>query len=186
MKRIFIAVKVEPGAALKKMIFTLKSSFASERIKWVDLLNIHLTLAFLGDTEEKRLEALSGLLKNICNGYPSFEFLLSGTGVFKNFRDPKVIWAGIINSVELNELQSLIGSGLRSADFVFPERPYNPHLTLARIKTVSDNENLRKVLLKYSGTAFQKVPVKEVILFESILRPEGPLYKPLEKYLLRD
>jgi 2'-5' RNA ligase len=184
MKRTFIAVKVEPGDELKKMISSLKSSLSSERMKWVDLVNIHLTLAFLGDTEEKRLDVLSGILKNICNGYPVFEFLLSGTGVFKNFRDPRVIWAGIKNSVELNELQSLIGSGLRSADFNIPERHFNPHLTLARMKSVLDVENLRKVLSRYSGTTFQKVPVKEVILFESILRPEGPVYKQLEKYSL--
>ena len=86
--------------------------------------------------------------------------------------------------MELSELQSLIESGLRSSDFRLSERHFNPHLTLARIKSVLDIENLRKLLLKYSGTTFQKVPVKEVILFESILRPEGPLYIPLEKYLL--
>jgi 2'-5' RNA ligase len=184
MKRIFVAVRVEPGSELKRMISSLKSLLASERIKWVDLINIHLTLVFLGDTEEKRLTELSGLLKEKCNGFPVFEFLLSGTGVFKNFRDPRVIWAGIKNSGELNELQSLISAGLKSAGFIFEERQFNPHLTIARIKSVSDNEKLKKVLGNYAGTDFQKVQVKEVILFESILRQEGPIYKQLEKYLL--
>jgi len=185
MKRIFIAVKVEPGAELERMISSLKSLLASERIKWVDLLNIHLTLVFLGDTEEIRLPEISGLLKGICNDFPAFEFLLMGTGVFKNFRDPRIIWAGVKNSEELNELQSLMAAGLKSAGFISEDRHFNPHLTIGRIKSASDNEKLNKVLGNYGGTNFQKVHVREIILFESILRQEGPLYKPLEKYLLK-
>lgn len=54
MKRIFIAVKVEAGAKVLRMISTFKALLADESIKWVDPVNIHITLAFLGDTEEKR------------------------------------------------------------------------------------------------------------------------------------
>ena len=67
---------------------------------------------------------------------------------------------------------------MKSTGFVIEERQFKPHLTLGRVKSVRDTENLKKVLEKYRDDEFQKVEVKEVILYESILMQTGPIYKP--------
>jgi 2'-5' RNA ligase len=184
MKRIFIAIKVNPGEKLERMISDIKSLLRSERIKWVDPGNNHLTLVFLGDTPESRIGQLSATIGNICSRFPEFGFNLAGTGVFRNYSDPKVIWAGINTSGQLEKLQSFITSGIKSIDFRVEERPFKPHLTIARIKSIIDKENLKSVINKYSDVNFQQVPVKEIILYESILKPEGPVYRKLESFPL--
>jgi 2'-5' RNA ligase len=184
MKRAFIAVKVEPGGELLRMISSFKALLGAENIKWVDPANIHLTLAFLGDTEEKRIKSITSMLKERCTGFNEFDFILAGTGIFKNYWGPRVIWVGIRSSEKLIMLNNIITDGLRENGFEIEDRQFRPHLTLGRVKSVKDTENLKKVLEKYRDTEFQKVEVKEVILFESILMQTGPIYKPLGSYSL--
>lgn len=184
MKRIFIAIKVIADPVLLKMMSDIRKGLSSERIKWVDPGNIHLTLAFLGDTEEKLIKPLAAMLKEKCTGFHEFEFVLAGTGIFRNFHDPRVIWAGIKSPGRLAELNDLISSGLKDEGFRVEERPFSPHLTLGRIKSVSDIQNLKSCLDKYSVSEFQKVSVREVVLYESILTHSGPVYKPLGAFPL--
>ena len=184
MKRIFIAVNVHPGPVLLKTTAAIKALLASESIKWTELANTHLTLAFLGDTEEKRIMILSKMLREKCSGFGEFSFTLAGTGVFKNFRDPRVIWAGIRSSEQLAKLSQTINSGLAENDFPVEERPFKPHLTLGRIRSIKDPENLKSVIDRYIETEFQTITVNEVILYESILMQTGPVYKALDKYTL--
>jgi 2'-5' RNA ligase len=95
MKRIFIAIKAEAGATLLKIVSSLKSGLIEEGIKWTNPDNIHITLAFLGDTEEDMIRVISSKLKDRCEGSGNFELYIRGTGVFRNLSDPRVIWAGI-------------------------------------------------------------------------------------------
>jgi 2'-5' RNA ligase len=184
MKRIFIAVKVNPEGELLRMSSSLKAILAAENIKWVEATNMHLTLAFLGDTEEKRIRVLSSMLKNKCSGFGEFDFNLTGTGVFKNFRDPRVLWVGIQSAERLIQLNNIIAEGLTHDVFKMEERQFKPHLTLGRVKSVRDSENLKTVLERYRDIHFQIVHVNEVILFESLLTQSGPTYKPLGNFAL--
>ncbi|MFH0842305.1 MAG: RNA 2',3'-cyclic phosphodiesterase [Bacteroidota bacterium] len=184
MKRIFIALKINPGDSLIRMISTLRALLENERINWVDPANIHLTLAFLGDTDEEMIKIADLAVRQQCRGSGEFSFNLSGTGVFRNYRDPKVIWAGIEEYRNLARLNNLISTALSDAGFKLEERPFKPHITLGRIKFIKDSRVLESAVEKYSNTFFQEVAVNEVILFESILKPTGPVYKPLGRFLL--
>jgi RNA 2',3'-cyclic 3'-phosphodiesterase len=184
MKRIFIAVKVVPGSEMLRVFSSIKSLLVTENIKWVDPVNIHLTLAFLGDTEEKRIKSLAVVLKEKCSGFKGFDFTLVGTGLFKSYRDPKIIWAGISSSEQLSGLNTLVNDVLKENGFECEERPFQPHLTLGRIRSLGNPKNMKTVIEKYRDYELQKVEVKELILFESILMHTGPLYKPLGKFPL--
>jgi 2'-5' RNA ligase len=184
MKRLFIAVKVNPEGELLRMISSLKALLGAENIKWVDTANIHLTLEFLGDTDEKRIRILGNMLKEKCTGFGPFDFVLAGLGVFKNFRDPRVIWIGIQSPEKLAILNNIISEGLKSSGFRIEERRFKPHLTLGRVKSCKDTENLKSVLEKYRDQQFQVVHVNEIILFESILSQTGPIYKSLGNFPL--
>jgi RNA 2',3'-cyclic 3'-phosphodiesterase len=184
MKRIFIAIKVETGETLKRMISSMKADLAGESIKWTDPDNIHITLAFMGDTEAKMIKAVSVILKEKCEGTGKFDLIIRGAGVFKNIRDPRVIWTGIDLSEKLIQLNLLIKEGLTTSGIIIENRPFKPHLTLGRIRTLRDKELLNKIIDEYQNKEIQKEPVNEVILYESILLPQGALYKPLFKFKL--
>ncbi len=184
VKRIFIGIKIEPEGTLIRMISSLKSALTNDKIKWVDMVNIHITLAFLGDTEVDRIKDLGMMLKKVCRGFGQISFNLSGTGLFKNIRDPRVIWTGIDNTKELRELNCLVVRGLKDLEFNIENRPFKPHLTIGRIKLIKDKDLLQTTLERYHDMTFQTVKVTEVILFESILRSSGPEYKPLQIFSL--
>jgi RNA 2',3'-cyclic 3'-phosphodiesterase len=184
MKRIFIALKIDPGTNLSGILHSFKSLASGEKITWVDPVNIHLTIAFLGDTEEDRIKIAGLMLKRECSGFGEFTFTLKGTGLFKNIRDPRVIWIGIEDSEMLLRLNEKIVTGLKDTGFRIEERPFKPHITLGRIKLLKNPEILKSVLDKYGEAEIQKVNVKEVILYESILRPVGPIYKPIGRFTL--
>lgn len=182
MRRIFIAVKTEPGGDLLRMISSVRTMLGTEKIKWVDLSGVHITLAFLGDTSEERIKVLDRMLREKCAGFGEFDFVLSGAGVFKSFTDPRVLWVGISQAEKLSFLYEIITEGLEGLGFEIENRKFRPHLTIGRVKSVSDPAGLRSAIEKYKGVEFQTVGVKEVILFESILQKTGPLYIPLGKY----
>ena len=98
---------------------------------------------------------------------------------FKIFRDPRVIWIGIENSEKLVNLFNAIKTGLDDTGFKTEDRPFRPHITIGRIKFLKNPAVTRTEIEKYRETEIQKVAVREVILFESILKPAGPVYKPV-------
>jgi len=184
MKRLFIAVKTEPDGNLLSIFSSLKAALGAENIKWVDPENLHLTLAFLGDTDEKRIGSIHLMLEEKCFGFGVFDFTLAGTGVFKSYRDPRVIWVGIRSPERLRMLYNTVAEGLKLTGFELEERNFRPHLTLGRVKSYRDTENLKSVLEKYRDQEFQTIHVNEVVLFESILMKTGPIYNQLAKYHL--
>lgn len=185
MKRIFIALKVEAGNTLLNMISALKSGLKNDSIKWTSPDNIHITLAFLGDTDEKMIKPIISMLNDRCKEVSKFELSIRGADIFKNFHDPRIIWTGIDPSDELIKLNALIINGLRELDIKLEGRPFNPHLTIGRIKHLNDSETLKDLIVQFQYSEVQLVPVNEVILFESILLQSGPVYKPLTKVNLK-
>ena len=181
MKRIFIALKVEAGETLKSMISSLRKGLSTERIKWTEIENIHITLVFLGDTENNMIKAIISMLNEKCSGSGRFELIIKGSGVFRDLNDPRIIWTGIEPSGKLSDLNNLIVNGLKGLNIKMENRPYNPHLTLGRIKHLNGKEVLKSLLEQFQNSEIQIVPVDEVILYESILLPSGPVYKPLER-----
>jgi RNA 2',3'-cyclic 3'-phosphodiesterase len=184
MKRIFIALKVEAGAALLAMISSLKSGLLNDNIKWTSIDNIHITLAFLGDTQESLINDITKMLKFKCAGSGKFNLTLKGCGLFRNLNDPRIIWTGIGPSERLMQLNESVMNGLKLLKIKMEDRPYNPHLTLGRIKHLNDKDLLKSLIDRFQNVELQIVPVTDVVLYESILLQSGPIYRPLAKFPL--
>ena len=185
MKRIFIALKVEAGNTLLNMISALKSGLKNDNIKWTNPDNIHITLAFLGDTDEKLIKPINSMLHNRCREASKFELSIRGAGVFRNMHDPRIIWTGIDPSDELIKLNDVIMNGLKELDIKLEDRAFKPHLTIGRIKHLNNSDKLADLIAQFQYSEIQLVPVNEVILFESILLQSGPVYKLLAKVNLK-
>jgi 2'-5' RNA ligase len=184
MKRIFIAVKIEPQESLLQMLSSFKSMSGGDIIKWTDPYNIHITLAFLGDTEDTRIGNISRMLSEKCEGSGRFELIIKGAGVFKSFKDPHVIWTGIAPSEKLSRIFGIIKDGLYETGIKTGDRTFKPHLTLGRIKSIKPDSRLKELIGRYKDTELQKVSVGEVTLFESILLQKGAFYKTIIKIKL--
>ncbi len=184
MKRLFIAIKIEAEEPLLTMIDNLKCKLKDDRISWTALNNLHLTLLFLGDTDEQVIKNISSSLGDVCAGYKSFDIRVMGAGVFRNFENPKILWTGTQHSDVLDSLAAAVMKAVKKLNIKTDDKPFNPHITLGRIRSFSKPEAMKKLLSPYRETVFQTVTVREVILFESILHPAGPEYKPVEKFIL--
>jgi 2'-5' RNA ligase len=184
MKRIFTALKIEGDENFFKTISSLKSVLSGENIKWAEKDNLHITLSFLGNTEEKFIFPIEKMLKEKCEGSGKFKIVLRGLGVFKNHKDPHVLWAGIDPSDELMNLNSIIIDGLKETGIIIQDRPFSPHLTLGRIRRLKEKTALEMLLDEYSNTIILETYIDRIILFESILQQPGPVYRPLSVHEL--
>jgi RNA 2',3'-cyclic 3'-phosphodiesterase len=162
MKRLFIAVRTTPDNNFTKLYSSLRNELAGESIKWTLPENIHLTLVFLGNTDERRIADIERILKSVCNRTQNFEISLKGFGVFKNINDPRVAWAGLYHSDKLATLQGLIAGALSDAGISFEEKPFVPHVTIGRIKGIKDQDRFKMIMLKYHITDIQRVQVKRL------------------------
>ena len=185
MKRTFLAVKIFPEPALINVLEDFYSSLNKEKIKWVEKNNLHITLKFLGDTEEENIPVINEKLLEVASKDNNFHIILQGCGVFKNLRKPKVLWVGLHETENLKNLHLDIENSLAETGFAKEERPFSPHLTIGRIKFLKNYSILRSKLGQYHDKYFQQNHVNEFIFYESILTQAGPIYRIINKFPLK-
>jgi 2'-5' RNA ligase len=114
--------------------------------------NLHLTLAFLGDTPEDRVPEIEVCLRDACAGLSSFEGSLGGFGAFPHGGEPRVVWAGLAGgAVQSAALAEAFRCGLRRAGVPFDRKPFKAHITIAYARRDLGREGLRK-----AGAAFME------------------------------
>lgn len=174
--RLFIAFDVseEARAELSRLQDELKKTDSRLNI----VKEFHLTLKFLGEVNEADIEKIKELLAGIkCS---SFDAELGRIGVFPSENFMKVVWVGLEPEDRINALQQQIEDALAS---IFPKdpRPFHPHITLARVKSIADREEFNKKIRSLTARK-ERFGVKSFRLIKSTLAPEGPAYEVLEEY----
>jgi|WetSurSiteA1Bulk_404760.scaffolds.fasta_scaffold00196_12 RNA 2',3'-cyclic 3'-phosphodiesterase len=185
MKRIFIAIDIVPSPKLKEDYELVRYRMRLERINWVQVDNLHITLNFLGDTEEEMLPDIMDRLQDIANGKQPFGLTLRSFGVFSSLRDPRVIWIGCDPCPELVQIKKELDYCLSGFGFVPENRAFSPHLTLGRVKAIRQQNQLAQLISLYKEVVFQKQPVDRIVMYESKLTPEGAAYIPLQVSFLK-
>ena len=176
MKRLFAAIKIHPSPNYLGVFNAVSSSLRHERIKWVEPENMHLTLKFFGETDEKQIPAICKALEKAASGSKPFTLRIADTGIFGSRYDPKVIWFGIEKQAELDNLAKNLFAELENCGWQPDRQNFVPHLTIGRIKELRDKTLFQQIISKYSTVEIQEEKVTEVTMYESILRPEGPVY----------
>lgn len=182
MKRLFIAIKLKPDPAFMDQFRTLKEALGQESIKWVEEHNIHITLKFLGDTDEQALPRIGEALDAVARSVTAFRFSLEGLGIFGSSYRPKVIWIGINPYDPVASLMRNVHDALEKAGFEKDRQNLVPHLTLGRIKILQDKKRFRATLDKHRKMASLPLTAAGMILYESILKKEGPEYKMIQAH----
>lgn len=160
--RLFVAVLPPPEAlaALRTVIETLPTP---DGLRWTPFEQWHLTLAFLGEVPQRRLEDLTARLERAARRYPRFELALTGGGRFGD----RVLWAGVQGDREvLRRLAGSVRAAARRSGIAQEEGSYRPHLTLARAKPGTD---LRAPVAELTAFDGKPWPVTEINLVRSRL-----------------
>ena len=173
--RVFVAVDT-PKSVVEELKMIQKSLREAE-LKLVK--DFHLTLKFLGDVPEPRIEMVKEALKKI--KFKPFKTQLTEIGVFPNPNYIKVVWVGI-SPDNFISLQKQVDDVFEKLGFKRDKR-FHPHLTLARVKFVKDKEGFKKTLreIKVEKWEFE---VNEFKLIKSMLTKQGPIYEDLAVFKL--
>lgn len=155
-------------------------------LRWSPVENIHLTLRFLGDTSGAQQRRLSEGLAAAASNWSPFSLAVGGLGCFPNCRAPRVLWQGVAGDlVGLGRVQAEVERLVQELGFAGEERPFSPHLTLARARREADRDALQQTGRVLAGLAVEPQPpgmtfnVDHLVYFYSDLRAGGSVYTPL-------
>ncbi len=154
-------------------------------VKWVNSQSLHITLKFLGNQEAELVQRVQNNLANTTGVVQPFNLTIREFGAFPGKRQPRVLWLGVISQPHepLYELFNFIENSLHGLGFQKEKRRFSPHLTLARVKRPSNFEALWRFVEKNPFEPFS-FTVNEIVLMQSFLKPQGAVYKPIEKFPL--
>ncbi|MDD5455241.1 MAG: RNA 2',3'-cyclic phosphodiesterase [Candidatus Ratteibacteria bacterium] len=184
--RCFIAIPLPKYTheELAKIQSQLKETKAD--VAWVKTDNIHLTLKFLGNVDETKIQLISQKLKDSLSKCVSFETDIGKLGAFPTLSNPRVIWIGIDkNEDKIKNLQKITEEILGPFGFEKETRPFHPHLTLGRVRDKKNIQKLTEKLKSLPLPQLKPITVDKIILFQSILKPTGAEYNTLNEFQLK-
>lgn len=159
--RCFIGIPLTGQVRKELVLLQKKLGKAKTHMKIVEPENLHITMKFLGETDEKKLEKTKNVLKGLNDSV--FEIKFTHLGAFPSKSYIRVLWAGIGKGKE--KLKSI-------HDKIAYEKAYEPHVTLARLKSRPDDMIMKTIEEKLD----LNMTVDRVQLIESVLSPTGPKY----------
>ncbi|MGH2718058.1 MAG: RNA 2',3'-cyclic phosphodiesterase [Actinomycetota bacterium] len=180
MLRLFIAAEIPEAQreAVDSVVAPLRGTLSGAR--WTGEAGWHVTLKFLGSVTGERLELVSGICRSVAAAAPGpAEVRLTGLGAFPSPGRARVLWVGLAEPAGV-----LVGAAagleerFRAEGFPAEQRPWRPHLTVARMKVPGP------VDLLDAEIGASPFTVVELVLFSSHLRPTGAVYEALGRYPL--
>ena len=174
--RAFLAIEIEESLKnkIKKTQQTIKNT-NSAKIKYVEDENIHLTLKFFGEINQRKQKQISSIIRKTTENYETYTMKLVKVGAFPNMNRPRVIWTGIKDNDTTINLIKELDDEFNKIGFK-KEHDYTPHITIGRVRDVYNKNNLSNILKQLSKTYYGKMNIKKIHLKSSTLTPTGPIY----------
>jgi 2'-5' RNA ligase len=179
--RLFVGIAIA-GHVLDNLARAMKQLRPLAPVHWSPVENLHITTKFIGEWPEENLDELEGALEEV-TAPPPFDISISGFGYFPNAHHPRTLFADVQTGPQLAELAGSTDKVLRALGIASEDRPYSPHLTLAKIKH-EDIRNLREHLANMTNFDFGTFHVTEFHLYMSQTGPKGSVYTSLAVYPL--
>jgi len=185
--RAFVAVDLPEAikAAISEQQHALRRALSALQVrnddaKWTRPEGIHLTLKFLGETSERQVTQVTGVLAGQ-ESFEPFDLQVKGFGFFPDARRPRVLWVGV-ETPALAQLASRVEQACVSLGFAPEGRAFSPHLTLARFKVPRSRPELVALLEAKRELTLGQFQVSEFFLFESRLSPHGAEYRKVARF----
>jgi RNA 2',3'-cyclic 3'-phosphodiesterase len=180
MARIRTFIAVELSKAIRQRIAVLKGQLglAAEHVKWVEPDNLHLTLFFLGEVDEREIPSVCSAVGEGVSSSCPFEMSIERVGCFPNNYRPRIIWIGVGHGAkELCDLHQQIEPRLLELGcYRREDRKFTPHVTCGRLRSERLQQALVKEMAKYGDWQGGQTLVQELLIMRSELTPQGPSY----------
>jgi 2''-5'' RNA ligase len=188
MKRIFVAVDISEEARRKAAVYVenLRRRFSDLRVGWEKPEKLHLTLKFLGDIDDKKLEKLTVAVSRTAEISRKFSLRITGTGVFPNPRRARVVWLGVEDHAKsLSKLWETLESECEREGFERESRAFSPHLTIGRLR---EPERSGELVTAHLGENFEseEFEVSEIVIYQSRLLPQGSRYTVVSRHKIAE
>lgn len=177
MLRLFVGIELPES--VRQMLASVREDYPVAR--WHEPQQLHLTLNFIGGVDEACARRMATALVDV----PSrpFELKVQGVGYFGTLQRPSVLWAGLAPSVQLHQLQKTLEQRLLPLGLMAEDRPYRPHITLARVK---QGVPLQAFLQRHAQLSIPAFHVENICLFLSSRGEEGSVcYRVMERFRLK-
>jgi RNA 2',3'-cyclic 3'-phosphodiesterase len=172
--RLFFAIELPSG--VRETLGGLRP-VDSKEYRWVDPALLHVTLAFLGQQPEERLDVLEQVGRSAAGASEPGVLRLGQAGSFGPRREPRVLWIGLDGDLPaLLALQARLATALRGAGFELEDRPFSPHITLARRRDGARSAGPPDWPPAYSPSGATAFTLDHLTLVESRPSPRGPSY----------
>lgn len=158
-------------------------------IAWVRPESLHLTVKFLGEVDEEQLASIQQAVENGIKDLSPFSLQIESVGGFPNMNQPRVLWAGVSGQIaDLQKLVLQVEEALIPLGFPSESKAFRGHLTLARIKQGSGEvgKGLARSQVLDQHPDFGILPVDQLCLFRSELKPTGAVYHQLAEVPLKE
>ena len=192
-KRLFIAVHLTES--LRTLIGRIQAGLSAHEsaVRMVNPANLHLTLHFLGETEETQIPPVRAAMARSLAPFSPFTTTARGGGCFPSPRKPRVFWVGIDGKQgPLADIHAKLYSELTGLGFDLDRREFAPHVTIAHARKRAERDALTRAVGDLAaaaetefGSSGTVLPVSEVSLVESVLGRGGPTYTDVERFELR-
>ena len=182
--RTFIAIEIP--SEIKSALAALQTELrrAGADVSWTIPENIHLTLKFVGEIDERRIVEVEKACVLSAAEFQPFALSLNGTGVFPNARQPRILWAGLSGEIgKVVEMNKRLDERLALIGFKREYKNFNPHLTIGRLKSNKKTSELLALADAHQLPALS-FSVTEIVLMKSELHPAGSKYSPIAKACL--
>ena len=183
-KRLFIAVNLSIPTT-RKVAETLArlrqaATYKRLRVTWVAPQNLHITLKLLGWTHAETAAALEDSLLAVAAGRTGFEVSARGVGAYPTMAAPRVLWVGVGDPEgHLGRLAADVDAATCRLGFERERRPFAAHLTLGRVKEGGDAA--ADLLAPYQESDFGTSRIRELVLYESVMKSSGSEYTALAR-----
>jgi 2'-5' RNA ligase len=185
MPRVRTFIALDPGPAIRDRMITLQKELAraGADVKWVEPDNLHITLLFLGEVEDRDLVSVCQAVTETAETRGAFEVSIEGAGCFPNMRRPRVVWLGVgRGAADIAGLHDALEEPLLQLGcYRREERKYTPHVTLGRVQGDESTDALSAALLKNKGYQAGTADIREVQVMSSELSPRGPVYTVMSR-----
>lgn len=185
--RVFGAIELPAHTRnhVRDHIAELRGLVPEARASWSRESNIHLTLKFVHEIPVELVPKFESALSRAVKGFSPFQIAISGSGVFPHKRDPRVLWIGITDTEQqLAKLHSRLEDESEQEGFTRDERPFRPHLTLARLRNQQGARELSRAH-EDLNFAYEEISVSELLLIRSELSNSGSRYTTISKHMLK-
>lgn len=180
--RSFVAFDMQNEGVLAKLAYAQKLLVeCGADLKPVEPRNIHVTMRFLGDISPPMVDKVFGAIKAV--QFTPFDIKLQGLGVFPSLNYPRVVWAGMTQGAEqLKSIFTQLEPQIRALGFAADNYGFSPHLTIARVRSGRNRQNLADLVSKKADYEFGVIRADCLRLKRSELSPKGPTYTTLREH----